>query len=865
MNSQIGRTRRQAVSIVVCLIALFTGLVNLGAQEATGTVQGSVVDSRGQAVQGASVAIASSSRVERSVVTNGGGKFAVSGLTAGTYTVETSATGFATAVRRVTVTPGATAEVSVSLVIASVAEEVTVEAEGEPSLAAQLSPVKALLDAGSARTEITSQYVSEYTSPVTDFADITQAAPGTVSWSNNGVGNGQAKIYFRGFKDDDYTMTWDGVPFNDSNDPSHHSWAYVPAPAIGYVDFDRSPGTASDIGPSNYGGSIHMFSPKLSDNMSIRASESYGSFNTNQILGEFNSGLFGGKNPKANLWFEGHHQTSDGYLTNSDQQRTAGTLKFNYKVSDKTNVTLIGTSVIVDANTPNNDATRQQIQDHGDNYLLDRNQYNPDGTLNAQWYRYYTYHVPTNFEIATLTTELSRGWKFESKAYTYSYSNHQHYQNSQDSDLLAPTPIEETVSATSGINKMNQYNRVGGISNVSAASRYGVFRAGFWYEITLTNRYQIKSNPVTWVDATGIKNIKFHEHFVTNSVQPFVEYQLVAIPRWTITAGLKDAYYNMDLKQFQDGKVVGNLCPAGVKDTTTCPAYVKHDAGYNSWLPSIEANYRITSNWSAYGQYGRGSIIPFSSVFDVTGAQVGVTPPPTIASTYQGGSVLKLNRVALDADVYHIHFVNQYSAYTPISGPDQGVDVYYATPPSNTTGVEGEANIAAGHGLSLFLNGTVGVAKYESAAAHTLTNSTTVIPATPSAWVANTPHDTETIGTTYQAHGLDLGFFNKRVGTRWDDGGGGFHQNVPYDPFWMNNLFLNYTLRKNSLFDQSKIKVSLNNLFDNHDVVSISPANTVPITGSGQIYTPDPADQLQLLPGRSVMVMFQIGFNPRER
>ena len=184
--------------------------------------------------------------------------------------------------------------------------------------------MKSVLDAGSARTEITSQYVREFTSPVTDFADITQAAPGTVSYSENGIGLGQAKIYFRGFVDDDYTMTWDGVPFEDANDPSHHSWAYVPAPAIGYVDFDRSPGTASDMGPSNFGGSIHMFSPKLADTMAFNASESYGSFNTNEVLGEFNSGLFGGSNPKANFWFEGHHMSSDGYQTNNFQVRTAG-------------------------------------------------------------------------------------------------------------------------------------------------------------------------------------------------------------------------------------------------------------------------------------------------------------------------------------------------------------------------------------------------------------------------------------------------------------------------------------------------------------------------------------------------------------
>ena len=39
--------------------------------------------------------------------------------------------------------------------------------------------------------------------------------------------------------------------------------------------------------------------------------------------------------------------------------------------------------------------------------------------------------------------------------------NHQHYQNDQTTDLLASTPIEAAVNATSGIDKMNQYNRIG--------------------------------------------------------------------------------------------------------------------------------------------------------------------------------------------------------------------------------------------------------------------------------------------------------------------------------------------------------------------------------------------------------------------
>jgi iron complex outermembrane receptor protein len=204
-------------------MTLNAGMSRLYPQSSTGEIQGTVSDQNGHAVQGANVAVISVSRVESTQRTGADGKFDITGIPEGYYTVQISAPGFSIIQRSVSVAAGSSTSLPITLSIASVSQEVTVEAEGDTSIAAQLAPVKSVLDAGSARTEITSNYISEYTSPVTDFADIIQAAPGTVSFTTDGIGNGQAKIYFRGFIDDDYSMTWDGVPFNDSNDPSHHS------------------------------------------------------------------------------------------------------------------------------------------------------------------------------------------------------------------------------------------------------------------------------------------------------------------------------------------------------------------------------------------------------------------------------------------------------------------------------------------------------------------------------------------------------------------------------------------------------------------------------------------------------------------
>ena len=538
------------------------------------------------------------------------------------------------------------------------------------------------------------------------------------------------------------------------------------------------------------------------------------------------------------MWFDGHRLSSDGYETFNYQYREAGALKFNYKFSDKTLLSAFSTVVILDSNTPNNSPTRAQIAANSDNYLLDGTQFLADGTTpDPLWYRYYFYHVPTDFEYVGLTKELGHGWKLDTKGYTYTYSNHQHYDNGT------------SVTASSATNKMNQYNKAGDVLTASSASKYGVFRAGFWYEWAGTNRYQIKSDPRTWVDVAGVPGINFHEQFWTNSVQPFAEYQLVAIPRWTITAGLKDAYYNMSLKQYADnGKIVGGL--GGAADVT-------HDAGYNSWLPSVEANFRILSSWSAYGQYGRGSVIPPSGVFDVKNAAVNGLPHPTTADTYQGGSVVKIDRASLDADVYYIHFQNAYSSFTDPTG----FTYYYNNPASNTVGFEGEGNFALTRALSVFLNGTLGRAKYESQAAQAATPTSPAIAAAPSLWVASAPHDTESEGVTYQDRHWDLGIFNKRVGTQWNDNGA-VHQAAPIDSFSVTNLFLNYTLANGSKFRDSKVRLSFNNLFDNHNVVAVTPANAATPTLP---YAPAGGDQLTLLPARSVMVTFQLGFSPKER
>ena len=115
-------------------------------------------------------------------------------------------------------------------------------------------------------------------------------APGTFTTNSNGVGLGQSSTYFRGFPDGDYDIDFDGIPFYDTNSPTHHSWAFFPSQFLGGIDFDRSPGTASTIGPTPFGGSIHLLSKDLSPVQNARGQFAYGSFNTFLYDGAYDSG-----------------------------------------------------------------------------------------------------------------------------------------------------------------------------------------------------------------------------------------------------------------------------------------------------------------------------------------------------------------------------------------------------------------------------------------------------------------------------------------------------------------------------------------------------------------------------------------------
>lgn len=845
----------------VSLLLMESGLALLRAQEGAATIAGTILDQAGKVVGAASVTVKSDSATfSRAVTTDSEGHFSAGGLAAGTYTIETSAPGFALNTRRgVSVSAGGSEDVSITLYVDAVSQSVTVQ--DSILMAVETAPAGNTLEATSAKTEISSAVITNFMAPVADFAEVIQQAPGAFSLNPNGIGLGQGKSFFRGFADGQYTLTFDGIPFEDTNSPTHHSWASFPRQWISSTDFDRSPGQASSFGPTNFGGSINMKSPELQADPDIRGTVSYGSFNTKLISLDIESGLLGPKK-RDSVLFNVNGMASDGYQTHNYQQRDAGYGKFQHRFSDRTSLTLYGGVVDIWNNTPNTtNPTRAQVAQFGDNYLLDNTALLPNGTPDPYYYKYNTYHVQTDFEYAGYTTDLGKGWKLETKAYTTRYWNKQFYQNGATVNLTPAKP--------SGVDKLNGYRHAGDTLIVSWESRYGAFRTGMWYDWAYTDRYQIPSNILTQVD-TPLGN--FHEHFITQSYQPFAEFEWRATERLVVTPGIKAADYNMALNQYQDnGKTVS--CLGGV--LTTYPstagiwagapacnggvAFVTHRINYNDWLPTLTARYRVWKQWSVYGQFAEGSVIPLSSVFDVPGGNVLSPPKPTLAKTYQAGSVLQTRRWTLDADAYYVHFQNGYASYTD---PSTLEPVFVATGPSNTKGIEAEGHVVLGYGLSVYGNFSVGSAKYQTGASYPNGGM----------WVANTPSNIEGVSLLWQHSNWDVGLTYKRVGQYYNDNGSlsykinGITIPFPVDeaitisPWGLTNVFVNYTIKNTSRLRGTKIQLAINNLANNHNIVGVTPATAATTSAP---YVQNSGDLVNLLPGRSITITITGGYAPR--
>ncbi len=691
----------------------------------------------------------------------------------------------------------------------------------------ETAPSQGSLTARSAQSIVSDKFIRDFTSPVADYTQAMTMTPGVFTNSPNGVGLGDANVTVRGLSDSNLVFSFDGIPFNDTNGVSHHSWVFFPSQFLGGAVVDRSPGGASTIGQATFGGSVDLRSRVLEAEPRTSVTLSTGSWNTNLIGLEHETGQIGADG-KSNLLFNVQEMKSDGYQTYNIQDRKAASVKYENENAGGSKFTVFASYLNLKNNTPGIKGIERGLYDTGDYTTLLRN----DPKL-GNYFGYNFYDITTDFVYAGISTMLSDGWKLEDKVYTYRYWNKQNYNK----DALA-------IGSLTAIDKLNSYTTIGNVLRVSKDFDTGTLRTGLWLEKADSFRFQIASDPRTWVDS-AVPN--FSETYTTTTIQPYLEYEYKVTDKLKITPGVKYASYQQDFVHLADNsggkKGVGPLGGTYNKTGTVVTGItggapsLSNSITYTDMLPSLDVHYKIQPNWTLYAQYALGDQIPSTSVFDVLNAKVSPAPNPTKATTAQIGTVWNSGDLTLAADIYQTKLEGSYTALSPDSA---GNVAYIPSGTQMNQGIEAEANFVLGSGFSLYVNATLGSLKYDSTGL----------------WVAGAPADTESIALNYQRNNWSVSLSANRVGKMYNDDSTGTHEAFVIDPVTVANLFANYTIKTPASYAKKlTLQFGVNNLFDTHAIVGIASAQA----GSTSA-TPNKADLLTITPGRSVSLTATLDF-----
>lgn len=670
-------------------------------------------------------------------------------------------------------------------------QEVEVNASTTGSAITQ-APAQSDLDITQPQSVIDLDYISNHTSPTADYATIAALAPGVANISPAGPGLGEAKqTTLRGFSDSEYNVTYDGIPFGDTNDFSHHTSSYFPAKVIGQVDVERGPGSASQIGEATFGGTIALRSKDPRDHFSFIPTYSVGSYGTSLTHLELNSGKFenGGK-----LIVAGQYNTTDTAQTHSPMSRKTGYIKYVQPVGERTELTFVSNYNYINFRKPDKGKlTQQEIDTLGRHFGLNTDPASTD-------YEGYNFQKKeTDLEYLGLSSQLSEQWTLDNKLYTYAYENL--------SNEKAFSGTKSSPDAMGGYLKINNYRAYGDTLGLAHTDDHGVLRFGGWFEV---NNNQRSSRRIDYSRGQqldikpGADPLTAYKYTMRNKLrtaQVYVEYAWQPTDQLTVTPGLK--YIN-----------VRRSIDTPRNQTTLLPLNYTQTNG--KALGYLTANYLLRDDWSIYGQVAQGFLAPNLNQFYVIDPALNKTKPQKTLN-YQFGTVYKTDRFNADADVYYIDYQNYpLTSVDPVTNED----IYALAKGARLKGVEAEGTYYLGAGLSLYANGSVSQASFKRSGLD----------------IPNVPNGTAALGAFYNHAGFFASLSEKYVGMQRVYNGD-FNPDVASSVtatsssagFWQTGMSIGYGQNLvGSVLKSYKFRLKVDNLLASDDQIadSVKKGNT---------------------------------------
>jgi iron complex outermembrane receptor protein len=690
---------------------------------------------------------------------------------------------------------------------------------------------------------VSQQTIQNQLSSTQSYADIARLTPSVSLISPNGPGLGEAAgPTIRGFQDGQYNVTIDGIPIGDSNDFTHHTTSFFTNDEIGQLIVDRGPGTAETVGDATFGGTMSIRTINPAATTTLTPYGSYGSYDTGVEGLRIDTGAIQAANGTTGV-FNIENDNSNGALTYSHQDRTNFFGKIIVPVGNSTTVTFMADYNRLYQN-PVYGATLGEMAAYGHNYNLNNN---PDS---QDYWRYNYDRITTDMEYVDVASHLADGWEYDGKVYTYAYYHADNNGLDVNDDSGTGEALNEVVLSPGGATTAGvpgetffmNYRSVGTIQRLQKDFAWGDIKLGAWFDHQVNTRFLAENdlsdgNADNYNDsADGFSNadlaaannnygqIDRLQHNQLYTFQPYAQLDWQPIQNLTLTGGVKYAFFRRTLD-------------AQVQQTTEAEIGYQHDWG--KFLPSFEAKYNFSPNFSTYAQVAEGFLAPNLNTFYVDDPNNSAEEPETTWS-YQTGFAYQSRHLALGGDVYLVHFMNF------INHTGSGVnEVYYNDGGAVYKGIEGEATYTFDNGFSLFANG--GLNKANS----TATND----------YIAEAPQFTSNAGIIYNKNGIYASIIDQLTGGEYDSNGTGnggttlANSRAPgawYDPYNVVNLAAGYTFNHiNPHVKQIRVKLNLDNITNQQQII-FSP---------GQV-GPNSEDLCYVLPGVSafVTVSMPIGF-----
>lgn len=652
------------------------------------------------------------------------------------------------------------------------------------SAVSAIAPTQGSTIATQPQSIISSTYIKENVPPTGDYSDVASIAPSVYTVAPNGAGLMEAAVVsIRGFQDGQYNVTFDGIPWMDSNDFTHHSTSYFTNQETSTVVVDRGPGTPGTLGNATFGGTISVDSISPDNKFNINPYISFGSWDTAVEGARIDTGSLNSSGTSAVINVQ--NGDSDGYLTYAGQRRQSVFAKVVQPIGENTTLTFAAMWNKLNQYVPFG-ATKAQIAEFGSNYAL-----NNDPTSQA-YYRYNEDQINTNLGYIGLHSEFA-GWTIDNKAYTYGY-NHFGF-NGEDPNGETPNGTFYSATDVPGQHMRNTNRSWGDIFRLSKEIGPGEVRTGLWYDHQDDIRWLYEFddtlnalNPVVTPGASSLAlasaDRRMNDSLVT--IQPFIEYQWNITDNAYFVGGAKYNYFKRNLD-------------ASVNQKTGTPLDYSKD--WHVVLPSAAFHYTFTQNWTAYAQWAKGFLAPNLNLLYVpnpTFSDSAIQPEKT--TNLQLGTTWTNDRLTVSADVYKINFNNFVQ-----SRKVGGLTYFYNGGGVHYTGVELEGTYMLGGGFSVYANGALNRA----------------VQTTDNLWNANTPHKTAALGFIYSNDAVYASLLDKFVGKTYYTANA--TDDTPIGGYAITNFAASYKFDPHiSDVKDFKIGFQINNIFNNKTINALA-------------------------------------------